>query len=53
MNETLLSIEDLVVDFKTELGSVRALNSVTLDLPRNTITTMVGESGSGKSACVL
>ena len=49
MSDTLLSIKDLVVEFKTELGTVRALNEVSFDLARNCITAIVGESGSGKS----
>ncbi|MBT7226707.1 MAG: ABC transporter ATP-binding protein [Gammaproteobacteria bacterium] len=49
MNDSLLSIENLIVEFKTELGTVRALNKVSFDVPRNSITAVVGESGSGKS----
>ena len=52
MSETLLSIRDLVVDFKTERGNVRALDGVFFDLPRDCITAIVGESGSGKSVTV-
>jgi ABC-type dipeptide/oligopeptide/nickel transport system ATPase component len=49
MSEPLLSIKDLTVDFKSEIGTVRALDGVTLDVPGNGITAIVGESGSGKS----
>lgn len=45
----LVSINNLTVEFKTELGSVTALKDVSFDLPRNCITAVVGESGSGKS----
>ena len=49
MNQPLLSVKDLVVEFKTELGNVTALNHVSFDVPRDCITAVVGESGSGKS----
>ncbi|MDG1027187.1 MAG: ABC transporter ATP-binding protein [Gammaproteobacteria bacterium] len=49
MNDSLLSIEDLIVEFKTELGSVKALKEVSFDVPYSSITAVVGESGSGKS----
>ena len=52
MSDHLLSIRDLVVDFKTEIGAVRAVDGISLDLPRNCITAIVGESGSGKSVTV-
>ena len=49
MSEPLLCIQDLMVEFKTELGIVQALKSVSFDVPRDCITAVVGESGSGKS----
>jgi len=49
MKDSLLSIEDLVVEFKTDVGTVRALDGISFELPRKCITAIVGESGSGKS----
>lgn len=49
MSEALLSITDLSVEFKSELGEVRALDGISFQLPGNCITAIVGESGSGKS----
>ena len=49
MSGPLLSIKDLSVAFKTELGLVRALQEVSFTVPYNSITAVVGESGSGKS----
>ena len=49
MTDSLLSIRGLSVEFKTELGLVRALSEVSFEVPRNSVTAVVGESGSGKS----
>lgn len=49
MAEPLLSIRDLCVDYVTEKGPVRAIDSVSLDVGAGEIVGIAGESGSGKS----
>ena len=45
----LLSIHGLHVHFHTTLGTVRAVNGVSLRVPTNHVMGLVGESGCGKS----
>ena len=47
--DNVVEIRDLHVHFKTTLGVVRALNGVSLSIPRGKVLGVVGESGSGKS----
>jgi peptide/nickel transport system ATP-binding protein len=47
--ENVLEIRDLVTEFGTREGKVRAVNGVSLDLQAGEILGLVGESGSGKS----
>jgi peptide/nickel transport system ATP-binding protein len=47
--EPLLSIRDLSVDYITDLGPVRAVDGVSLDVNRGEIVGIAGESGCGKS----
>jgi peptide/nickel transport system ATP-binding protein len=52
MAETILSIENLAVEFETSLGRVPALHGVSFGLRLGEILGIVGESGSGKTvAC--
>ncbi len=46
---TLLSVRDLVVEYRTGAGPVRAVDGATLEIPAGAIVGLVGESGCGKS----
>ncbi|GAB3398909.1 ABC transporter ATP-binding protein [Flindersiella endophytica] len=47
--DTVVSVQNLHVEFKTPLGKVNALNGVSFDVPRGKVLGIVGESGCGKS----
>lgn len=47
--ENVLEINDLHTSFFTDKGVVRAVNGVSLTIPRGKIVGLVGESGCGKS----
>jgi oligopeptide/dipeptide ABC transporter ATP-binding protein len=49
VNSNILEIENLHVHFPIHIGTVRAVENVTLDLNQGEIMGLVGESGCGKS----
>jgi oligopeptide/dipeptide ABC transporter ATP-binding protein len=52
-NESVLEITDLKTQFRTEQGIVRAVDGVSLRVPRGGTLGVVGESGCGKSVTAL
>ncbi len=53
MADKILEIKHLQVDFKSETGTKRAVNDISLELYRGETLGIVGESGSGKSVTAL
>jgi oligopeptide/dipeptide ABC transporter ATP-binding protein len=51
--EPLLRLRELVTEFRTETGTVRAVDHVSLELHKGEVLGLVGESGCGKSATCL
>ncbi|CAD5297608.1 dipeptide transporter; ATP-binding component of ABC superfamily [Bosea sp. 62] len=49
MSETVLSVQDLTVEFVTRRGTLRALDKISFDIARGEVLGVVGESGAGKS----
>ena len=47
--DTILAIRDLYVDFPITIGTVRAVQGVSLELKKGEVMGLVGESGCGKS----
>ena len=53
MPDALLSIEDLVTEFATDEGILRAVDGVNIGIPRGGKVGVIGESGCGKSVTAL
>jgi peptide/nickel transport system ATP-binding protein len=53
MAESVLEIKDLVTEFRTEHGVLRAVDGVSFNIPSGKTLGVVGESGCGKSVTAL
>ncbi len=51
--DLLLEIDDLVTEFQTEEGLLRAVDGVSINVPRGGKVGIIGESGCGKSVTAL
>ena len=51
--ENILDIKDLVINFKTDEGTVNAVKKISFSIPKGSTVGLVGESGSGKSVTSL
>ncbi len=49
----LISIRNLSISYRTDRGSVSAVEDASIDIPRGASVGLVGESGSGKSTIAL
>ena len=49
----MLEVRDLVTEFRTSGGTVRAVDGVSFEIPARSTLGVVGESGSGKSVTAL
>ena len=53
MAEPVLEIQDLVTEFRTDAGTVRAVDGISFEILARKTLGVVGESGSGKSVTAL
>jgi peptide/nickel transport system ATP-binding protein len=53
MSESILQIRDLRVTFNTQMGELKAVRGIDVDVAPGEILGVVGESGSGKSVSFL
>ncbi|MCA1999449.1 MAG: ATP-binding cassette domain-containing protein, partial [Hyphomicrobiales bacterium] len=49
MAEPVISVRDLVVEFVTRRGVLRAIDGVSFEIAKGEVLGVVGESGAGKS----
>ncbi len=49
MSDPVISVRNLVVEFATRRGTLRAIDGVSFDIAKGEVLGVVGESGAGKS----
>ncbi|TBW36109.1 ABC transporter ATP-binding protein [Siculibacillus lacustris] len=49
MTDSVLSVRDLVIEFATRRGPLRAIDGISFDIAKGEVLGVVGESGAGKS----
>ena len=52
-SENILEVRDLVTEFKTDTGWLRAVDGVNFNVPKGKTVGIVGESGCGKSVTAM
>jgi len=53
LNKNILEIKDLVIQYKTRKGIVKAVNNINLSIEKGETTGIVGETGAGKTTTAL
>lgn len=53
MDEKLLSVKDLIIEYQARGGTARAVDNVSLDIREGEVLGLVGESGCGKTTLGL
>ena len=53
MNDTLLDVNNLSVEFKSKKDSFTAVDDISFSIEKGKTLSLVGESGSGKSVTAL
>lgn len=52
MDRPIIEIKNLVIEYQMREGIVRAIDNVSLDVPKGKFTAIIGESGCGKTTIV-
>ena len=49
MSDSIISLENLVIEFKSKNQSIKALDKINLDVKKNEFICVMGISGCGKT----